>query len=140
MYFLTESESKPFYLSSRISNRFFSRYSNTRYRRFFLFMKNLIYLNYRLTYFLKASIKVTMLSYFRVLSILTSRNVVFLTISSSSDSLNFLMATILNVIIDRGILDLTYLCRHYLCFWLCKQYHKHPRLRYLIFHIYSSMI
>lgn len=35
-----------------------------------------------------------MLSYLRVLSIFTSLRVVFLTISSSSDSLNFLMATV----------------------------------------------
>ena len=47
-----------------------------------------------ITYFLKASIKVTIFSYLSVLSILTSLKVVFLTISSSSDSLNFLIATI----------------------------------------------
>ena len=45
------------------------------------------------TYFLNASINVTIFSYFKVLSILTSLKVVFFTISSSSDSLNFLIAT-----------------------------------------------
>ena len=47
----------------------------------------------KITYFLKASIRVTIFSYLSVLSILTSLKVVFFTISSSSDSLNFLIAT-----------------------------------------------
>ena len=47
-----------------------------------------------ISYFLKQSTSVTMFSCFRLLSILTSLRVVFFTISSSSDSLNFLMATV----------------------------------------------
>ena len=46
------------------------------------------------TYFLKHSCKFTIFSYFSWRSILTSLIVVFLTISSSSDSLNFLIATV----------------------------------------------
>lgn len=45
-------------------------------------------------YRLKASLSWTMFSCRSMRSIFTSRMVVFLTISSSSDSLNFLMATI----------------------------------------------
>ena len=47
----------------------------------------------RWTYFLKHSCRLTMLSCLSWRSILTSRIVVFFTISSSSDSLNFLIAT-----------------------------------------------
>ena len=47
-----------------------------------------------ISYFLKQSTSVTMFSCFRLLSILTSLKVVFFTISSSSDSLNFFMATV----------------------------------------------
>lgn len=43
---------------------------------------------------LNASFNVTIFLYFKVLSIRTSRMIVFLAISSSSDSLNFLIATI----------------------------------------------
>ena len=49
-----------------------------------------------ISYFLKQSTSVTMFSCLRLLSILTSLKVVFFTISSSSDSLNFLMATACN--------------------------------------------
>ena len=45
-------------------------------------------------YFLKASINCTMFSCFSILNIFTSLHVVFLTMSSSSDSLNFLIATV----------------------------------------------
>ena len=49
-----------------------------------------------ITYLLNASLRITIFSCLNVLSILISRLVVFLTISSSSiDSLNFLIATIL---------------------------------------------
>lgn len=41
-----------------------------------------------------------MFSYFNIRNILTSLNVVFFTISSSSDSLNFLMATILSSLLS----------------------------------------
>lgn len=48
----------------------------------------------RRTYFLKHSCRLTMFSCLSWRSIFTSRIVVFFTISSSSDSLNFLIATV----------------------------------------------
>lgn len=62
------SGGNPFGLSSRISSMFFSTYSNTRYSFPFL---------------LNASFRLTMFSCLSILRILTSRSVVFLTISSS---------------------------------------------------------
>ena len=79
MYPRTCSGSRPLGLSSSTSSRFFSMYSKTR--------KSLVFR-------LKASFKNTMFSCRKLRSILTSRMVVFLTHSSSSPSLNFLMATI----------------------------------------------
>ena len=99
IYFRTASGGRPYGLSSKISRRFFSKYSKTRYSRFFLNAWILW------TYLLKTSSNLTMLSAsFSYLSIATSLFVVFLTTSSSSLSLNFLIATTIE---NLGIANVT---------------------------------
>ena len=87
-----------------------------------------------MTYFLNASISVTMLSCLRVLNILTSLRVVFLTTSSSSDSLNFLMAT------EKIKSKYTYQLRRSLYSWLYRLYRKRLRPLCPEFHIYSLIL
>lgn len=86
--------SRPLLLCSRTSSKFFSTYSNTRQSLPFLNNKTFS-MNFgsKGQYLLKASLRWTTLSFLSILRILTSLRVLFLTLSSSSDSLNFLIAT-----------------------------------------------
>ena len=64
-----------------------------------------------------------MLSWRRVLSILTSRMVVFLTISSSSDSLNFLIATEKAEMFEFEVMEEQFKLTSVACFFVAS--HKH---------------
>jgi len=83
--------SRPEGLSSRTSSRFLSTYSKTRCN--LPFLMNFISPSTENPYRLKASLSCTMLSCLNIRSNFTSRRMLFLTKSSSSDSLNFLIAT-----------------------------------------------